>query len=152
MGTTPPARPAKPAAPAVTLTQVLEDYPLFRTWKGEWSTPGTISRDCKQCGKETTWKYNGNLASSPSGSFKLPYYRCVNCENDNVYFLIVVMNNGRLMKAGQFPMPSVRVPNSKSDLARQRTSTEKRSPAETRDTVWGQSHTSVEWSRTRPTN
>jgi hypothetical protein len=113
MGTTPPAqpaKPAKPAAPTVTLRQVLEDYPLYRAWRGEWRVPGSISRDCTECGKETTWKYGGNLANSPGGSLKLPYYSCVDCGKDSVYFLIVVLNNGRLMKAGQFPMPSVRVP------------------------------------------
>jgi hypothetical protein len=113
MGTTPPApQPAQPEPSPITLTQILEDYPLFRTWKGVWSTPGTIPRDCKRCGKETTWKYGGNLANSQEASFKLPFYQCVKCQGDSVYFLIIVLNNGHLMKAGQFPMPSVRVPNS----------------------------------------
>lgn len=114
MGTTPPAQPAQPAqsaAPAVTPTQVLEDYPLYRVWKGEWSRPGTISRDCKQCGKETTWKFLADLVYSPS-SFQLLHYRCVKCSGDDVYFLIVELKNGGVMKAGQFPRLSVRVPNS----------------------------------------
>jgi len=111
MGTTPPAQPAQPAAPPLTPTGFLEDYPLYRVWNGKWSTPGTISRDCRECGKETTWKDGGNLANS-TGSFKLPFYQCVNCQGDSVYFLIVELKNGAAMKAGQFPMQSARVPSS----------------------------------------
>src|SRR5258707_15133826 len=98
MGTTPPDQPAQPAAPPVTPTEFLEDYPLYRQWKGNWSTPATISRDCRKCGKETTWKHGGNLANSPA-SFKLPMYQCVRCQGDAVYFLIVELNNGSAVKA-----------------------------------------------------
>ena len=111
MGTTPPAQPAQPAAPPITPTEFLEDYPLYRVWNGKWSIPATISRDCRQCGKETTWKYGGNLTNSP-GSFRLPFYECVKCKGDTVYFLIVELKNGGSMKAGQFPMQSARVPSS----------------------------------------
>jgi len=108
MRTTPPAQPA---APPATPAQFLEDYPLYRAWKGGWSTPGTISRDCRQCGKETTWKYEGNLANSTGGSFKLLSYQCFNCRDDHVFFLIVELKNGSFTKAGQFPRASVRIPD-----------------------------------------
>src|SRR5258708_31169705 len=70
-----------------------------------------MSRGCRKCGKETTWKHGGNLANSPA-SFKLPMYQCVRCQGDAVYFLIVELNNGSAVKAGQFPMQSARVPSS----------------------------------------
>lgn len=88
MGTIPPAQPAQPAVPPVTPTGFLEEYPLYRVWNGKWSTPGTISRDCRQLGKETTWKFGGNLGNS-QGSFKMPFYQCVKRQGDTVYFLIV---------------------------------------------------------------
>jgi len=81
-------------------------------WRGTgWNIPGTISRDCRKCGKETTWKFGGDLTYSPS-SFQLLHYRCVKCSDDDVYFLIVQLVNSGVMKAGQFPQQSVRVPNS----------------------------------------
>jgi hypothetical protein len=103
--------PTTPPAPPDTPTQVLEDYPLYREWKGNWLTPGTLSRDCRKCQKETTWKYGGNLVSD-SGSFKLLRYNCVNCGNDYVYYLIVIVENGPSKKVGQIPMQLARIPNS----------------------------------------
>jgi hypothetical protein len=38
----------------------------------------------------------------------LPFYQCVKCQNDGVYFLIVGLKNGGSMIAGQFPM---QIPN-----------------------------------------
>lgn len=113
MGTTPspPTQPAKPAPPRVTPAQFLEDYPLYRQWKGDWSRPETLSRDCNQCGKETTWKFVGDHTSAVT-SFQLLHYKCFKCGNDDVFFLIVPLKNGALLKAGQFPMPLVRVPKS----------------------------------------
>lgn len=103
--------PTTPPAPPDTPTQVLEDYPLYREWEGDWHTPGTLSRDCRTCQKETTWKYGGNLVPTV-GAFKLLRYKCVNCEKDSVYYLIVMVESGPSMKVGQFPMQSARVPNS----------------------------------------
>jgi hypothetical protein len=103
--------PITPPPPPDTPTQVLEDYPLYRKWNGDWQTPGTLSRDCQSCGKETTWKYGGNPVPTNS-AFKLLHYSCVNCGGDNVYYLILKLNTGASMKVGQFPMQSVRVANS----------------------------------------
>jgi hypothetical protein len=101
--TTPPDSP--------TPEQFLEGYPLYRQWKGKWNTPGTLSRDCRHCGKETTWKYQGNSIGSTQSSFKLLHYQCVHCGRDSVEFLVVELQAGAFLKAGQFPMLSVRVPN-----------------------------------------
>jgi hypothetical protein len=102
--------PTTPPAPPDTPTQVLEDYPLYREWRGDWRTPGTLSRDCQSCEKETTWKFVNDF--SRSGVFQLLRYDCVNCAEDNVYFLIVKLEGGSIKKIGQFPMQSSRVPNS----------------------------------------
>jgi hypothetical protein len=108
----PSPAPAKPAPRGVTSAQFLEQYPLYRLWKGYWDTPQTISRDCKKCGKETTWKFKGDLTGPTSGPYKLLAYDCFNCGQDNVKYLVVTMQSGDQIKVGQFPMQSVRVPSS----------------------------------------
>jgi hypothetical protein len=102
--------PTTPPISPVTPTEFLEDYPLYRQWNGNWIRPETLSRDCRQCGKETTWSFVGDFTAASISSFKLLQYACVKCTNDAVFFLVVVLQGGGHMKAGQFPRPSVRVP------------------------------------------
>ncbi len=71
-----------------------------------------MSRDCRHCGKETTWKLQGDFATSSATAFQLLRYVCVNCGKDEVNILVVALKNGALLKAGQFPQQTARVPNS----------------------------------------
>jgi len=101
--------PGPTAAPVVTPAKFLEEYPLYREWKTPtWNMPGTISFDCSTCEKETTWEHQSD--DSNSNSFFLLGYRCHLCQQRSTHFLVVRLEHG-VMKVGQFPMQSTRVPS-----------------------------------------
>jgi hypothetical protein len=100
-----------PQSPTVTAAQFLEEYPLYRRCTlGEWDTPQSLSLDCWNCKKETTWSVDADRA----GAFDLMLrkYSCHRCRRASVTFVIVQQGKGECMKVGQFPRQSIRVPNS----------------------------------------
>lgn len=105
-----PTTPPKPAAPAVTPTEFLEEFPLYRRCQlGDWSAPQSISLDCGICKKETTWSFDGSTTTV--GNLKVRKYICHRCKEVFISFVTVDFQNGATMKVGQFPRPSTRVPN-----------------------------------------
>jgi hypothetical protein len=103
--------PAKPAlGPAITLAEFLEDYPLYRKCPLKWDgAPDTLSLDCWNCKKETTWGHAGNI--NDQHGVKVRQYVCHLCRRAAVTYVIVDIGNGSIMKVGQFPRKSIRVPH-----------------------------------------
>jgi hypothetical protein len=110
MGNTP--APPKPVAAAreITIAQFLEEYPLFRIGQaGEWDTPSTLSLDCWNCKKETTWSHDRTV-NDPYG-LKLRKYACHLCGRAAIHYLVAQVGKGSYMKVGQYPRPLTRVSN-----------------------------------------
>ena len=95
---------------ATTPQQFLEEYPLYRHWKTtDWSRPETISLDCWNCKKETTWSYDDDY--SRHGRIRLYAYTCHHCKRAHIFYG-VWSGQDAVFKVGQFPKQLVRVPNS----------------------------------------
>jgi hypothetical protein len=108
-----PTNPPKPPEPPVTPREFLEGYPLYRSCQldHQWDTPGTLSLDCWNCKKETTWAQDdrGRLSSN---SLLLRTYVCHLCGRANIQYVIAQLAGNAVMKVGQFPRQSTRVPHS----------------------------------------
>lgn len=97
----------------ITEREFLENWPLYReaSLSESWDLPATISRDCPTCKKETTWTLRAKdyLGSNFSFSPQILDYRCELCKAHHVVFLLSHRNQ-RLMKVGQFPPLSTKIP------------------------------------------
>jgi hypothetical protein len=103
------AIPTNPPKPPTTPREFLQDYSLYRELTGDkWSRPETISLDCPNCKKETTWATDGNDRSTLQ-TLALYTYQCKLCGKAWVYYLFS-FGAGSLTKIGQQPRPSSRVP------------------------------------------
>jgi hypothetical protein len=95
----------------VTPARFIEDWPLYRTWSGQWSTPQTVSLECSLCGRETSWGTDGSDYVGNIGYFNLYVYTCHLCSQRKNYYVLYRVDKG-VMKIGQFPSQSINVPAS----------------------------------------
>jgi hypothetical protein len=93
----------------VSAAAFLQEWPLYRPLKGTWSVPSTISLDCPVCKKETSWGMTREDASALSRYF-LYQYICHLCRGAYSTYLLYVTNDS-VVKIGQFPAPSAKIPN-----------------------------------------
>src|SRR5216684_9365880 len=105
---TPSSQPAQ--GDTTTPATFLEEFPLYRVWQTKtWNNPDTISLDCPACGKETTWSFVADLTTI--SSFNLVKYQCHLCRGTQVLY-VLLRNQSGIVKFGQLPAQSARVPHS----------------------------------------
>lgn len=105
-----------------TREEFLEKWPLYTNCDCEqFHPPKSISLDCKQCGKETTWpldSFHQLRQLSPFSGF-VTTYACGLCKNDKPHITFVIRSSGwekespytqtKVQKIGQYPSQSVSI-------------------------------------------
>ncbi len=112
-----------------TPAEFIEQWPLYtRADIRDFGPPGSITRMCDMCGKETTWRRDAaqslHAETSPSIIIQAAGYTCGLCEKNSVLVLYQALDHWAdggfwsshgVKKIGQLPPQSIEIP---TDLTR----------------------------------